>query len=58
MNQKDYRRFYRIIRASNMSKYRKTGCDMGWYGHFIGPVPTPRINKVVKRIMSNIDRIR
>lgn len=50
LNRKDYRRFLRRMRASDMKPFLKSGCDMGWYGHFVGPVPTPKINSVIERI--------
>ena len=56
LNQKDYRRFFRRMRASDMKPFLKTGCDMGWYGHFVGLVPTQNIDKTIKRIMLDIGR--
>jgi len=55
MSHKDHRRFYRRMRASNMKPFLKTGCDMGWYGHFVGPVPTPNIEKVLARILYDMN---
>lgn len=39
-----------------MKPFLKTGCDMGWYGHFVGPVPTPRIKYVINMIMQDAKR--
>ena len=51
---KDFRKFMRRVRASDMDKFLKTGCDMGWYGHFIQPIKTPEIDKVLRRILNDI----
>jgi len=50
------RHFLRRMRASDMKPFLKTGCDMGWYGHFVGPVPTPRIKYVINMIMQDAKR--
>ena len=49
------RRFYRRMRASDMKPFLKSGCDMGWYGHFVGLVPTPKIKEVLKKIMADLE---
>jgi len=50
---KDYRKFIRHKRASDMKPFLKSGCDMGWYGHFVGPVPIYpiKIKETVRLIM-------
>ena len=58
MSSKYHRRFYRRMRASDMKPYLKTGCDMGWYGHFVGFVPTPKANSIVKKIIADVIRRR
>ena len=45
---KEYRRFYRRMRASTFS--RKCGADMGIYGHFTGPIATPKLSALIERI--------
>ena len=52
-NAKDFRRFMRRVRASDMDKFLKSGCDMGWYGHFIQPVRTPEIDDALRQILND-----
>ena len=58
MNRKDYRRFMRHLRASDMKPFRKTGCDMGWYGHFKGPVKTDpkKLAKARKMMLEEMEK--
>jgi hypothetical protein len=52
LNRKDYRRFMRRLRASDMVSFLKTGCDMGWYGHFRQiEIDANKIRKVVAKII-------
>jgi hypothetical protein len=53
---RDARRFYRRMRASDMKPFLKSGCDMGWYGHFVGPVKVDpgKLSATIKKIMSDV----
>ena len=51
MNNKEYRRFQRRMRASTFSQYLKTQCDLGIYGYFIGPIPAPMIKEARQKIL-------
>jgi hypothetical protein len=44
------------MRASDMSSFRRTGCDMGWYGHFTGPVYVDpvKMRETIQLIMKSI----
>jgi len=50
------RRFYRRLRASDMKAFLKTGCDMGWYGHFVEQVKIDKdkMKRAIRRIMDDI----
>lgn len=52
-NPKWVRKFYRRIIASEMEPYLKSGCDMGLYDHFKGPVHTPKLNSILWQIIEN-----
>lgn len=51
---KDARRFLRRMRASDMKPFLKTGCDMGWYGHFVGLVYVDpvKMRETIKKIIN------
>ena len=50
------RRFYRRLRASDMKAFLKTGCDMGWYGHFVElvKIDKDKMKRAIRRIMDDI----
>jgi len=37
-----------------MRDFLKSGCDMGWYGHFVGPVPTPKIKETLRKFAAEL----
>jgi len=53
---KSSRRFFRRLRASDMYKFLRSGCEMGWYGHFTKPVPTPGIDDVLRKILKDMEK--
>lgn len=54
---KDARSFLRRMRASDMSKFLKTGCDMGWCGHFVGPVyvDPAKMRETIQKIICGLE---
>jgi hypothetical protein len=55
LNCKDYRKFIRHFRASNMYQYLKSGCDIGWYDHFTSVlINKDKINRVKQKMKEEI----